>query len=72
MVCVSLNTVSSKFILAMWDLLERGGVIGGTSAGAAIQGDLLLRGDTATNQILMARVLWYYIDEHQHMPGVTP
>ncbi|KAI5923044.1 hypothetical protein F4810DRAFT_720670 [Camillea tinctor] len=31
----------------------RGGVIGGSSAGASIQGSFLARGDTATNQILV-------------------
>ena len=30
----------------MWNLLERGGVIGGTSAGATVQGDFMPRGDT--------------------------
>ncbi|GMK40612.1 cyanophycinase [Paenibacillus sp. CCS19] len=34
-------------------LLERGGVIGGTSAGATIQGSYLVRGDTKNNTILM-------------------
>jgi len=34
-------------------LLERGGVIGGTSAGATIQGSYLVRGDTRTNTIMM-------------------
>ncbi|PWV99469.1 cyanophycinase [Paenibacillus cellulosilyticus] len=34
-------------------LLERGGVIGGSSAGATIQGSYLVRGDTKTNTILM-------------------
>ena len=34
-------------------LLARGGVIGGTSAGATIQGSYLFRGDTKTNTILM-------------------
>ncbi|MFT5683040.1 MAG: cyanophycinase [Myxococcota bacterium] len=38
---------------ALSDLLARGGVIGGTSAGATIQGSLLLRGDTATNTIML-------------------
>ena len=31
-------------------VLERGGVIGGTSAGATIQGDFLVRGDTQGNE----------------------
>lgn len=35
-------------------LLERGGVVGGTSAGASIQASYLVRGDPATNQVLMA------------------
>ncbi|MBT5705461.1 alkaline phosphatase D family protein [Verrucomicrobia bacterium] len=34
-------------------VLERNGVIGGSSAGASIQGSYLVRGDTRTNQILM-------------------
>lgn len=34
-------------------LLDRGGVIGGSSAGATIQGDYLVRGDTGGNTIMM-------------------
>jgi cyanophycinase len=34
-------------------VLERGGVIGGSSAGATIQGSYLARGDTKNNQIMM-------------------
>jgi cyanophycinase len=34
-------------------LLARGGVIGGTSAGATIQGSYLARGDTRSNTIMM-------------------
>jgi cyanophycinase len=34
-------------------LLERGGVIGGSSAGATIQGSYLARGDTRTNTVMM-------------------
>lgn len=34
-------------------VLERGGVIGGSSAGATIQGSFLVRGDTQNNQIMM-------------------
>ena len=34
-------------------VLERGGVIGGSSAGASIQGSYLIRGDTQTNTIMM-------------------
>ncbi|MFC2112926.1 cyanophycinase [Bacteroidota bacterium] len=36
-----------------WKVLERGGVIGGSSAGATIQGSYLARGDTKNNQIMM-------------------
>jgi cyanophycinase len=34
-------------------VLERGGVIGGSSAGATIQGSFLVRGDTKNNQVMM-------------------
>ena len=37
----------------LWKLLDRGGVIGGSSAGATIQGSYLARGDTKTNTIMM-------------------
>ena len=37
----------------LWQVLERNGVIGGSSAGATIQGSYLARGDTKTNQIMM-------------------
>lgn len=37
----------------LWAVLERGGVIGGSSAGATIQGSYLARGDTETNTIMM-------------------
>jgi cyanophycinase len=42
-------------------VLERGGVIGGTSAGATIQGDYLVRGAVAGPEIVMAPE-----PEHQH------
>ncbi|MGE0158032.1 MAG: cyanophycinase [Gemmatimonadales bacterium] len=35
------------------NVLERGGVIGGTSAGASILGSFLVRGDTETNAIII-------------------
>ena len=38
---------------ALRGVLERGGVIGGTSAGATIQGSYLVRGDSKTNVIMM-------------------
>jgi cyanophycinase len=37
----------------LWTVLDRGGVIGGSSAGATIQGSYLVRGDTKNNQIMM-------------------
>ena len=37
----------------LWALLDRGGVIGGSSAGATIQGSYLARGDSETNTIMM-------------------
>jgi len=44
-----LNTQTHE---AFKGVLERGGVIGGSSAGATIQGTYLFRGDTKTNTIL--------------------
>lgn len=38
---------------AFFDLLDRGGVIAGSSAGATIQGSYLARGDTRKNTIMM-------------------
>ncbi|MBL8173342.1 MAG: cyanophycinase [Bryobacterales bacterium] len=38
----------------LWRLLERGGVIGGSSAGATIQGSYLVRGAREGNAIMMA------------------
>lgn len=38
---------------AFFDLLDRGGVIAGGSAGASIQGSYLARGDSKTNTIIM-------------------
>lgn len=43
----------TKTLAGFWSVLERGGVIGGSSAGATIQGAFLVRGDTETNQIMM-------------------
>ncbi|QCX00411.1 cyanophycinase [Aggregatimonas sangjinii] len=37
----------------IWEVLNKGGVIGGSSAGATIQGSYLARGDTQNNQIMM-------------------
>jgi cyanophycinase len=44
------NTLTEKEIR---NVLSRGGVIGGSSAGATIQGSFLVRGDTKSNTILM-------------------
>jgi len=45
-----LNTRTHK---AFFELLEKGGVIAGSSAGATIQGSYLARGDTQKNTIMM-------------------
>ena len=45
-----LNTRTHK---EFWNVLDRGGVIGGSSAGATIQGSYLVRGDTAGNRTMM-------------------
>ncbi len=45
--------LGTKTEQALWGVLERGGVIGGTSAGATIQGSYLVRGDSKTNVIMM-------------------
>ena len=37
----------------MFKLLDRGGVIAGSSAGATIQGSYLARGDSRNNQIMI-------------------
>jgi len=43
------------------NVLERGGVIGGSSAGATIQGDYLVRGDTSGPKVMMTAE-----PNHQH------
>lgn len=45
-----LGTKTEKLI---WKILNKGGVVGGSSAGATIQGSYLARGDTKNNQIMM-------------------
>lgn len=45
--------LNTKAHQEMFNLLERGGVIVGSSAGATIQGSYLARGDTKNNQIMM-------------------
>jgi cyanophycinase len=44
--------LDTKTQQAFFDLLERGGVIAGSSAGATIQGSYLARGDTRANTIM--------------------
>lgn len=43
----------TKAEVAFAEVLARGGVIGGSSAGASIQGSFLARGDTANNQVMV-------------------
>lgn len=43
----------TKAYYEFFNLLDRGGVIGGSSAGATIQGSFLVRGDTKANTIMM-------------------
>lgn len=45
--------LSTKTHEELRKVLERGGVIGGSSAGATIQGEYLARGDTSGNTIMM-------------------
>lgn len=54
----------TKTLDGFWSVLERGGIIGGSSAGATIQGSYLVRGDTKTNQIMMGN--------HEHGFGFLP
>lgn len=53
---------------AMRGVLERDGVIGGSSAGASIQGDYLVRGSPLGNQIMMAEG---YERGFAFLPGVA-
>ncbi len=45
--------LDTKVHEALWNVLERGGVIAGSSAGATILGSYLARGDTRTNTVMM-------------------
>jgi len=53
-----MNTLTLK---EFYKVLERGGVIGGSSAGATIQGDYLVRGDTSGPNVMMTAE-----PNHQH------
>jgi cyanophycinase len=44
---------NTKTLRAFHKVLERGGVIGGSSAGATIQGEYLVRGDTSGPNVMM-------------------
>jgi cyanophycinase len=52
----------TKTYRAFHQVLERGGVIGGSSAGATIQGEYLVRGDTSGPNVVMT-------EEAQHQKG---
>src|SRR6185295_15450804 len=43
---------------AIMEVLERGGVVGGSSAGASIQGDFLVRGAPSNNNTIMDYPGW--------------
>jgi len=45
--------MNTQVVTECWNVLERGGIIGGSSAGATIQGSYLARGDTKENTIMM-------------------
>ena len=45
--------MNTQVVEECWKLLERGGIIGGSSAGATIQGSYLARGDTQNNTVMM-------------------
>lgn len=45
--------MGTKVVDECWALLARDGIIGGSSAGATIQGSYLARGDTKSNTIMM-------------------
>jgi len=45
--------INTRVVDECWELLKRGGIIGGSSAGATIQGSYLARGDTQSNTIMM-------------------
>ena len=45
--------LSTATLTALFDLLHRGGVIAGSSAGASIQASFLVRGDTESNEVVI-------------------
>jgi cyanophycinase len=53
--------LNTRTVTELHKLLDRGGVIAGSSAGATIQGDYLVRGDTSGSKIVMTEE-----KNHQH------
>ncbi len=53
--------MNTRTLTELRRVLERGGVIGGTSAGASIQGEYLVRGDTSGPDVVMTEE-----PNHQH------
>ena len=59
-----LNTRTHKELAA---LLDRGGIVGGTSAGATIQGSFMVRGDTKGNTLMVGD----HVEGFGFLKGVT-
>ena len=59
-----MNTRTQKELAA---LLDRGGVVGGTSAGATIQGSFMVRGDTKGNTLMVGD----HVEGFGFLRGVT-
>lgn len=53
--------MNTRTLAEFWKVLGRGGVIGGSSAGATIQSDYLVRGDTSGPDVMMTQE-----PNHQH------
>jgi cyanophycinase len=53
--------LNTRTVAELWKVLGRGGVIGGSSAGATIQSDYLVRGDTSGPDVMMTQE-----PNHQH------
>lgn len=53
--------MNTRALKEFWNVLHRGGVIGGTSAGATLQGEYLVRGDTSGPDVMMTAE-----PNHQH------
>jgi cyanophycinase len=58
--CVD-SYMNTRTVTELWKVLERGGLIGGSSAGATIQSDYLVRGDTSGPDVMMTQE-----PNHQH------